>query len=219
MKDLTGQQFGRYTVLRRAGSDRHRNSLWECQCSCGKVRVKRRTNLVTGNSKSCGCLRTKKVEGPPPPSRPGCSWIKLTRGQWCLVDNSDYDLASKYEWSFSSGYARRNRTRDCPSNFLHRLLMDEPQGQVDHINGIRWDNRRCNLRLASDTQNKWNKAKRRDNTSGFKGVTWHTQSGRWRAEIAANGIRLRRSGFPTPEAAHRQYAEWSKQLHGEFARP
>lgn len=52
-----GQRFGRYEVLERAGSDRHKRSMWRCRCDCGTVKVVLGTKLKTGHYKSCGCLR------------------------------------------------------------------------------------------------------------------------------------------------------------------
>ncbi len=54
--DLTGQLFGRLTVVRRAGSNRHRHSTWLCSCSCGSTIIADRCNLIAGGTRSCGCL-------------------------------------------------------------------------------------------------------------------------------------------------------------------
>lgn len=58
-----------------------------------------------------------------------------------------------------------------------------PAQQIDHINGNRSDNRICNLREASYTEQRQNSAKPRTNTSGHIGVYWHKPSCRWRAAI------------------------------------
>lgn len=58
--DLTGQKFGRWTVLRFCGLKR-RESQWECKCECGNVHVVGRGNLVSGRSQSCGCLREERL--------------------------------------------------------------------------------------------------------------------------------------------------------------
>ena len=57
--DMTGKQFGEWTVLKRAGSDKRGQALWECQCSCGTIKLVVGSTLRNGTSKSCGC---KKVE-------------------------------------------------------------------------------------------------------------------------------------------------------------
>lgn len=57
--DITGQTFGRWTVVSRAGSDRHRQSTWLCRCECGSERIVLRRSLVGGVSRSCGCLHSE----------------------------------------------------------------------------------------------------------------------------------------------------------------
>ena len=54
--DLTGQKFGRLTVIRRAGRDKLGKYLWLCKCECGKETVVRGYTLKNGSTKSCGCL-------------------------------------------------------------------------------------------------------------------------------------------------------------------
>ncbi|SRR5712692_7924723 len=56
-RDLTGQIFGRLTVLRCVGRDKHRNALWLCRCECGKEVEVVRASLVRELTQSCGCLR------------------------------------------------------------------------------------------------------------------------------------------------------------------
>lgn len=58
-----------------------------------------------------------------------------------------------------------------------------PSGQIDHINGVKSDNRWCNLRDVSEAENKLNQRKPRSNTTGHMGVFLHRPSGRWRACI------------------------------------
>lgn len=58
VKDLTGERFGRLTVIERAGSNKHNNSLWLCECDCGN-RVTKSSNLLrNGKLPSCGCDRS-----------------------------------------------------------------------------------------------------------------------------------------------------------------
>lgn len=62
MKDLTGQRFERLTVLEQAEpyispSDGKRSTTWRCRCDCGNEVVVLGRNLVTGGTRSCGCLR------------------------------------------------------------------------------------------------------------------------------------------------------------------
>ena len=62
-----------------------------------------------------------------------------------------------------------------------------PTNQIDHINGVRDDNRLCNLRAATYSQNSKNSAVRKDNKSGFPGVHWVPRVDRWSARISVKG--------------------------------
>lgn len=88
-----------------------------------------------------------------------------------------------------------------------------PIEQIDHINGIRDDNRICNLREATNGQNRQNIAKRKDNKSGFIGVYYAKWANAWRAEIRIAGVRQRLGYFETPELAHKAYAKAKAELH------
>ncbi|MBR4031128.1 MAG: hypothetical protein IKJ07_00150 [Clostridia bacterium] len=60
IKDLTGQRFGRLTVIEFAGS-KNRRAYWKCKCDCGNICVINGHNLGTGNTKSCGCLHDERI--------------------------------------------------------------------------------------------------------------------------------------------------------------
>ena len=61
-----------------------------------------------------------------------------------------------------------------------------PDTEIDHINGIKNDNRLSNLRLATRAQNETNKGKQRNNKSGYKGVSWDKENNKWTALITIN---------------------------------
>jgi len=54
--DLTGQKFGRLTVIKLIRINKHRKPVWLCQCKCGNKTEVAGTNLKSGNTQSCGCL-------------------------------------------------------------------------------------------------------------------------------------------------------------------
>jgi hypothetical protein len=106
--------------------------------------------------------------------------------------------------------------------FAHRLAFlymtgKLPEKFVDHINGIRSDNRFCNIREANCSQNQQNKGRQSNNTSGFKGVSYYKNNGKWRSAIKVNGKKRHLGFFNTPEEAHEEYCKAAKDLHGEFA--
>lgn len=82
---------------------------------------------------------------------------------------------------------------DKKKHYAHRIIWEMlygtiPDGsQIDHINGKRSDNRLCNLRLASNHENSKNQKRKSNNSSGFTGVSWDSQTQRWRAYITVNG--------------------------------
>lgn len=93
-----------------------------------------------------------------------------------------------------------------------------PTCQIDHINGIRTDNRIANLRLANHSENKWNKGKDIDNTSGYKGIYFDKRRNRWRARITRNKKDFLIGYFKTIEEAAAKYAEYVSNMKDGFSR-
>ena len=61
--DISGMRFGRLTVIGRAGSNKNGRALWNCQCDCGAFTVVKGNALLSGNTKSCGCLNFSDITG------------------------------------------------------------------------------------------------------------------------------------------------------------
>jgi hypothetical protein len=120
----------------------------------------------------------------------------------------------------SEGYVQV--TVDCVRYHAHRLAWfyvhgHWPTAQIDHINGIRNDNRIANLREATNTENCRHGGLPRHNTSGFKGaIKWR---GRWAARIKVNKKVIHLGMFDTPEQAHEAYCKAAQEKHGEFWNP
>ena len=106
----------------------------------------------------------------------------------------------------------------------HRLAFLYINGwlpsEVDHINnnGPKTDNRICNLRDATHSQNQQNKGHQKNNKSGYKGVRWHNRHKKWYAQIKIDRKQIHLGSFDTPEKAHEAYKEAALRLHGEYAR-
>lgn len=88
-----------------------------------------------------------------------------------------------------------------------------PPNQVDHINGVRGDNRIANLRLATNAQNHQNRAVQRNSKSGNIGVSWHAAGRKWRAQITFAGRRHHLGLFEDEMSAKAAYREAKARMH------
>ena len=88
-----------------------------------------------------------------------------------------------------------------------------PKNQIDHINGIRHDNRICNLKEATDAEIRQNLSRRKDNSSGYTGVSWDKAKNKISAIIHVNNKKLFLGYFNTAELASHAYAEAKKEFH------
>lgn len=105
---------------------------------------------------------------------------------------------------------------------LHRLIFYYHHGYmpkfVDHINRDKLDNRIENLReCPTKGHNTINSKPRSDNTSKYKGVTWHKNVGKWHCSVFKGGKRYYVGIFDTPEEAAIAYNTKAIELFGEFA--
>lgn len=88
-----------------------------------------------------------------------------------------------------------------------------PADQIDHVNGIRDDNRLCNLREATNAENLQNLTARSNSRSGLLGVSWHARAGKWMGQITHNRKLHYLGLFATAEEAHVAYLEAKAKLH------
>jgi hypothetical protein len=105
----------------------------------------------------------------------------------------------------------------------HRLVWlyvhgEWPVGDIDHINGDPGDNRIANLRPATRSQNLANSKRRKNNTSGYKGVSWNKQARKWHARIGVDGQYKHLGLFTDPAEAHEAWLAAAKKTSREFAR-
>jgi hypothetical protein len=152
--------------------------------------------------------------------------IPLTQGQFAKVDDEDYERVNKFRWCANwmngkSFYAIHSYRRDNGTHTgmsMHRLVMGAKNGQnVDHIHHDTLDNRKSELRICTQSQNLMNKGKSRNNTSGFKGVSWRKDCKKWIALIRKENKTYNLGYFSTKEEAAIAYDQKAKELHGEFA--
>lgn len=142
-------------------------------------------------------------------------------GAVTVVDDEDYPFISQWNWRLSdNGYAIRHVSHQGKKYVIrmHRVLAGAPEGaQVDHVNGDRLDNRRANLRLATNRENSCNRNRRRKVLVRLKGV-YQTRSGnRWYSRIRVSGRAIYLGTFDSKEDAARAYDKAAKMHHGRFA--
>ena len=103
---------------------------------------------------------------------------------------------------------------------IYRMNFGEWPDQVDHINGVRTDNRIDNLRNVSDAENRRNMKRASNNTSGATGVFWHSQAKKWVAQIWKERICYNLGLFSSFEDAvsARKTAEQDLNFHENHGR-
>ena len=150
---------------------------------------------------------------------------KHGEGLYALVDREDYHEAVKFVWCAErdphTTYVQRKVRRPDGTRAtqrLHRFLMPDAPDKVDHVNGDGLDNRRCNLRHATASENGRNRRRQRNNTTGFVGVGWRVDCGKFQAYARHNGRKHHVGYYTTAEEAARARDAYVRQHHGEFAR-
>ena len=93
-----------------------------------------------------------------------------------------------------------------------------PSDLVDHLNGNKSDNRFCNLREASKSQNQHNTGRQKNNTSGYKGVSYDKSRSKWIATICHQNSKKTLGHFNTAEDAYAAYCIAAKNLPSVFVR-
>jgi hypothetical protein len=154
--------------------------------------------------------------------------IRMAQPMYAIVDPEDYERLNKYEWEArrarnSPFYAARqdvNRsTRKYTVIFMHREIIEIGDGLfADHINHNTFDNRKANLRPATQTQNNRNRRKfNLPSKSKYKGVYWKPWLKKWVAQIGVDRKVIHLGCFKKQKAAAKAYDKAAKKYHGQFA--
>ena len=157
--------------------------------------------------------------------------IPLTQGQVAIVDEIDYEYLMQFKW-----FARRGRLS--PPDY--RAVRNTPRGAngkrgtasihrevarragtlgpiIDHIDRDTLNNRRSNLRPATNSQNLHNRGRDRNNTSGYAGVSYIKASGKYRAYVYDMGKQIYLGTFDDPAEAAKVRNKAKRKIAGEFA--
>ena len=144
--------------------------------------------------------------------------FKTTGGLTYLVDLEDFDLVKQYKWiDNASGYLVRNLNQKSTQR-LQRMVMNvtDPKLVVDHINGDRHDNRKCNLRVTTNKNNTRNNRLAKNNNSGYTGVR-ELLNGRYQARIMVDRKEINLGFYETFEEAKEARIKGEQRYFGEFA--
>lgn len=150
-RDLSGQQFGKWHVLRRADdSERGRGagSKWHCKCVCGTQRVVRGANLRSGGSKSCGCVKERRNYR---------GYEKLSQSYWTRLKKGAekrellFTVTKKYAWDLFVQQERRCALSGIPISLSRNwdvnqtASIDRIDSDKGYVEGnIRWTHKDVN---------------------------------------------------------------------------
>ena len=226
--DLTGSTFGRLKVI-----EYKKDMKWLCECSCPEhtlVIINGRC-LRDGLTKSCGCLRKEMLSYQskiihrkhwvPQEIDENTYGIPLSKGQVALIDKEDLDKVNDCGWYAT--YDKVGKTFYAKTGThgtripMHRLILNANEDQtVDHSDHNGLNNRKKNIRLCTQSQNCMNKRGQLNNSSGYKGVSYHKRKNKYQATIMANRKQMYIGSFCTASEAHVAYQKKAQELFGSF---
>lgn len=153
--------------------------------------------------------------------------IQLSRGLVAKVDDADYPALARFKWlalcSQGRFYAARSElitpgVRRYRTVLMHRVILGLEAGEIgDHVNHDTLDNRRANLRKATQAENTRNARPHRDSTSRFKGVSWAKNASAWAACIRVDKRKLHLGYFDDEVLAAEAYDAAAAKYFRDFA--
>ena len=164
--DLKGMVFGRLTVIKEGGRTRDRHILWKCQCECGSIVNVSSRDLVTGHTKSCGCLQKDTIKDirykhgdrdnrlysvwksmKKRCENPNCKSYKWYGAKGVSVCDEWHEYQVFKEWAINNGYDANAEYGQCTIDRVN------PYGNYEPTN-CRWvtmaeqaNNKRCNVAI------------------------------------------------------------------------
>lgn len=151
--------------------------------------------------------------------------IELTQNKTVILDDADIELVSGYKWCAfkrDKKYYALTSVRFHGKNtnlLMHMLILGKKPGyEIDHKNNDGLDNRRCNLRHATRSQNNMNKLKSKG-TSIYKGVSWSNYHQAWKAQIKKDKVDHHLGYYSSEIEAAMIYNTATDKYFGEFAKP
>lgn len=147
--------------------------------------------------------------------------VPLTKGYVAYIDDCDAQRVSYHSWCVQTGNAKpyAKSMINNESTLLHRFILGltvyDPE--VDHKDRNGLNCTRENMRLCTPTQNRMNTGLRRNNTTGYKGVSYHKANRKYTAYIAINGKRQYIGSYDDSISAALAYDQKAREHFGLFA--
>ena len=221
--DLTEKKFNRLTVIKRAENTKNGAARWLCKCDCGNTNhiIVTSRNLISGHTKSCGCLQDisrikshKKYNTYDLSGEYGIGYT--SKGESFYFDLEDYNKIKDYCWRIN----KDNYVVTKNGTMFHRIVTECPLNYlVDHKHGERTrnDNRKYNLRICTNLENNKNQKIKLTNTSGTTGVVWNKKNNKWIAQITVNYKNIYLGSFINFEDAVKARKEAEEKYFGEWS--
>lgn len=140
------------------------------------------------------------------------------------IDLDDVDRCKQITWNVNRCYHHKEEeyyigSSNKDATLLHRFLMGNPKGlNVDHIDGKTFNNRKGNLRPCTPMGNGKNRKINRNNTSGYKGVTWDKTNNKWLVHMCVNYKKTTFGYFDNLEDAVNRRLEVEQEHYKDFSR-
>lgn len=218
--DITGQKFGKLTAIEIV-EKRNGREYWLCKCDCeeNKTKIVRKSHLTKGRIRSCGCMYKGKRRGISGPN----TYVFVDeyvigqdfKGNRFFFDREDYELIAPYNWYLNhDGYVvARIKQKNVT---MHRFLLGDECAIVDHGNNDRADNRRRNLRAATNSDNGANR-KGPCVDKQVIGVYQRRRYEKFEAAVVKDGVRNFLGFYDEYEDAVRARLKGEAKFFGEFA--
>ena len=138
-------------------------------------------------------------------------------GEWWLVQPSKLRKYTQVSLTTNKQKGLHRIVAEVFLNYGKPLQKGQVVDHIVQVDGTHKQDRLTNLRICTVSENIGNRRMAKNNTSGYKGVEWHSATSKWRARLAISGKLQHLGYFTTPEAAAEAYDTAAIQHFGEFA--
>ena len=210
--DLTGQRFGRLTVIKRDYTKKvkFKATFWLCKCDCGNERITSAGLLRSGQTRSCGCIKKELLSKRS--KTHGKSETKLYRRWNNMIERCYKSYSRGYKHYGARGITVCDEWRNDFEAYekwcLENGYTEGCELSIDRINND-GNYEPSNCRLTTKTVQARNTQKLRcDNTSGYRGVSYLKKNRKYSAQIGISGKLVYLGSFQTALEAAKAYDQY-----------